>query len=149
MPSLARQEVLQAGAGSLAGSQPPHLGAVLRRTQKAGLLLPAFFMPAGRFSITPFTGSWVKAAHLVSSYRSCRAHRVRSLRRDNGVNMWATREHSVKADRELISDDASSLWEGMWRMVHYAQEAATLMNARIGGTPEALHLRDRGGAGGT
>jgi hypothetical protein len=37
----------------------------------------------------------------------------------------------VKADRELILDDASSLWEGLQRMVHYAQEAATLMNARI------------------
>jgi hypothetical protein len=37
----------------------------------------------------------------------------------------------VKADRELILDDANLLWEGLWRMVHYAQEAATLMYAGI------------------
>jgi hypothetical protein len=58
----------------------------------------------------------------------------------------------VEDNRELILEDASSIREGLWRMVQLAQDAAKTLDARIededlDGRTEAVEVREADLAG--
>jgi hypothetical protein len=61
--------------------------------------------------------------------------------------MVPIRKDSVEADRELILEDAHSISYGLWRMAHFAQDAAESLGARIededlNGMSEAVEVRE-------
>jgi hypothetical protein len=61
--------------------------------------------------------------------------------------MVPIRKDSVEAERELILEDARSISDGLWRMAHFAQDAAESLDARIEdedltGMVEAVEVRE-------
>jgi hypothetical protein len=53
----------------------------------------------------------------------------------------------MKAERELMLEDARSIREGLWRMARYAQDAAETLDSRIededlDGLAEAVEVRE-------